>query len=431
MKPSRFVSLKRLAVLVVFTVSAFVVIGYAWTETGSSFFGIKKGGEYRVSVELADVDNLVTNSDVQIAGIEVGKVEKVSTHGNRTKTVLRISPEHAPLHHGATIRVGAKSLVGETYLDIDDGSGEELASGTRLPASAVKPSVQLNDVLRSINPRTRDALRDTLGSLGSATKDSRTQIAQVMSGLGKLGRDGHTALDAIAAQSEDLKALAQQTTKVLGALDTGQGEIATLVRNAQTITGATAGQRTQLAATMRALPGVVGSAQTATDRLTGLSRSLAPVAANLREAAPYLTNALRELPSTVRDVRGLLPSLSGALDRAPATLDRTPRFGKDARNLIPITRSALAEINPMLGYIKPYGKDLAAFFANFNAIWSYATPDGTHYLRIQPNLNENSIKTLPFQLNVNPKSNAYPKPGQSANPGPFVGKYPRVERDPN
>jgi phospholipid/cholesterol/gamma-HCH transport system substrate-binding protein len=46
-------------------------------------------------------------------------------------------------------------------------------------------------------------------------------------------------------------------------------------------------------------------------------------------------------------------------------------------------------------------------------------------------LNEQSVRGLPVDLNrIAPlnKRNPYPAPGQSANPGPFTGPYPRVER---
>ena len=46
-------------------------------------------------------------------------------------------------------------MIEETYLEIVDGDGSAYADGDTLPASAAKGSVQLNDVLTSLDARTR------------------------------------------------------------------------------------------------------------------------------------------------------------------------------------------------------------------------------------------------------------------------------------
>ncbi len=59
----------------------------------------------------------------------------------------------APLHAGSTVSVRNKTMIEETYLEITDGYGAEYDSGSRLPDAAVRPSVQLNDVLTSLDAR--------------------------------------------------------------------------------------------------------------------------------------------------------------------------------------------------------------------------------------------------------------------------------------
>jgi phospholipid/cholesterol/gamma-HCH transport system substrate-binding protein len=249
-------------------------------------------------------------------------------------------------------------------------------------------------------------------------------------GLGTIGRDGHSVLDALAAQSEDLKAMSANTTEILQALDTQQGQIATMVGNAQRLTEATSGGRADIEATMRELPGMLDSAQVASTSLVELSDALGPVAADLHAAAPFLAGALRELPAVSQDLRGLLPPLTGTLDGAPATLDRVPTFGQDARALIPQAQLALADLNPMLGYLQPYGPDLAAFFTNWAGGLANSVDVHGRYARPMFLFSEHSLRSSPVPTDaVVDRSNAYPDPGQSADPGPFDGPYPRVERD--
>lgn len=419
----------RLTTLVVFVLFCALFFGWLWINMGGKIPGITRAG-YQVSVEVPDADNLVYYADVRVAGVKAGTVQDVSTDGKVARVVLQLYPEVAPLHEGVEVRMGSKTLVEETYVNVVDGDGAEIPSGTQLPASAVQAGVQLDDVIRSIDPATRESLSQALQSLGRATKGRRSDVSGVAAGLGDLGREGNDALTALAAQSQDLRTMTRQTATLLRALDTRRGQIATMVQDARRLTAATAGGREDIEASMRQLPTVLTTARVATEQLTRLSGSLAPVAANLDRAAPHLNGALRELPTTSRDLRSMLPSLDGTLDAAPATLRRVPTFGRDVRGLVPQARVVLSDVNPMLGYLQPYGRDVAAFFANMTDMFSQRDVNG-HYLRAFAIFNEQTVRNFPVNSNVGAldKSNAYPGPGEAAEPGPFEGEYPRVKRD--
>jgi len=418
----------RTAVLVVFVAGCAMAL--AWLVNGT---GVKlpmvDSGEYTVSVMVDDVDNLIGAGQVQIAGVRVGTIRSVDQADDGAKITFEVDDDVAPLHEGLNVRIGERSLVGESYLDLTDGDGAEITSGTALPATAVQPSVQLRDVIADLDEPTRKDLGKLLRSAGKATGGTGSDVDHLLDGLGELGEQGHTALDAIAAQSADLKVLARQTTQVLDALDTGQGQLATLVGDANRLTRATAGQRASLEKTMRTLPSTLDSVREATTSLSSLAVALDPVAADLRKAAPHLTTALRELPSTTNDLKGMLSPLSGVLDRAPKTLKRVPTFSKDVSAISPTARTTLADVNPMLAYIEPYGPDLAAFFANFNAVLNYRDENGAYYLRLTPLVNTHSPQ-LPISTNglLGNYTNAYPGPGLGAKPGPFKGDYPRIKR---
>lgn len=420
----------KLSILLACAAACLALFGYMWTTTGASLLPGMPDNGYQLKMHVKDVDNAVANSDVQIAGVQVGKIKSVTQGEGHATVTFQIDDQYAPLHQGVTATIGAKSLVGESYVDIEDGSGRALASGATIPPSNVKPGVQLNDVLASLDAKSRESLSDTLRSLRVATGGTRESVGQLLAGMGKLGREGHTALDAIAAQSTQLKQMARQTSEVLAALNTRQGQIVTLAENAERLTDATAGERGHIEAAMRQMPTTLASARVASQELSGLSHSLAPVAQNLNRAAPDLDMALRQLPATARDLRAMLPSLDATLTRAPATLRRVPTFSQDVRNLIPQARDMFAEINPMLGYIRPYGHDLAALFTNWGAAWNYADSSGKKYLRLDVAVNGSSTKVYPTPLRVKEWTNAYPDPGTSPYRGPFTGEYPRLERQP-
>lgn len=420
----------RLLVLVIFIAVCTWIFGYLWTNSGGNLPLVSKAG-YQVSVQFPRIANLVPDSEVKIAGVHVGKVDDLVVKGDKVRVTMELEPVQRVLHEGATVQVRSKTLVEESYLEITDGSGSEIADGATLPEGAGKPPTQLNDVLASLNPGTRKALAGTIRSLGDATKGSKDSISAALSGLGHLGREGGDAVGALAAQSKDLRQLSGNAATLLAALDTRQGDIATLVANADRLTDATAGTRGEIERVMRELPGLLDTANGASGSVTELSKALGPVAKNLKAAGPDLDKALRELPATAADLRATLPYLDGALGKANDTLERVPTVAAEASRLLPTLDKALRDINPILGYLKPYGPEVASWFTNMSQSMSRGDVNGKA-LRAFAIFNEQSLKNLPVETDKGPlrKSNAYPKPGQATDPAPFEGEYPRVKKAP-
>jgi phospholipid/cholesterol/gamma-HCH transport system substrate-binding protein len=181
---------------------------------------------------------------------------------------------------------------------------------------------------------------------------------------------------------------------------------------------------------MGQFPGLLRTTQEATDDLTAVAEALAPVAADLEAAAPGLSVALRELPATSRELRTLLPHLDGVLDTAPDTLGRVPVVAEDVRTLIPEASTALSDINPMLSYLSPYGRDLAGFLTTTGPA---ATETGNGWIaRLALIYNEQTQRGLPVDSNdIIDRNNPYPEPESAEKPQPFSGDYPRVEREGN
>ncbi|SBW22817.1 ABC-type transport system involved in resistance to organic solvents, periplasmic component [Candidatus Protofrankia californiensis] len=365
-----------------------------------------------------------------MAGVKAGKVDTLSVDGDEADIVMQLHSAF-PLHRGAVVQVREKTLVNETFLEIEDGSGPVLPSGAQLPRDAGKPATELDDVLASLDEDTRESLASGVRSLGTSTDGGKQSISQALQGLGDLGREGRTALDALAAQSKDLEQVTGSTATLLAALNTRQGQIGQLVEDANLLAQSTSDNRGPVEEIVRKLPGLLDTTRNATTGLRNVSAALSPVATNLDAAAPDLSAALTELPQTSADLRGLLPSLDGVLTAAPDTLTRVPAVADDLNALIPSLRVDLSDLNPMLGYLQPYGHDIAAFFTN----WAQAAATGDvngRMLRIFVAVNEQSVKGLPLNTNIGPlnKFNPYPLPGSGVNPGPASNPYPRVMPEP-
>lgn len=426
---NRRVGLVQLGVLLAFVAMCVVVFSYLWVNSGGKLPGFNKF-TYKISADIPRVGNLVYFSDVAVNGVLIGKVKELTPQGNQAHVVMDLTG-YGPVHQGAKVRVRAKTLIEESFLEIEDGTGPALPSNSQLPPGSGIGPVQLNDVLLALDGKTRGALADASKSLGAATVGTRQSFSDAIAGLGAIGRGGRDALDALAAQSEDLRALSGNTATLLTALNTQRGEIAQLVDDANRLATATADGREDLAQFVRELPPTLKSAENASDSLTRIGRALDPVAKNLQQAAPDLSAALKDLPGISDQLRGLLPQLDGVLQRGPDTLDKVNRFAGDMQDFTPKGKDLLAELNPMLGYIKGYKREVAAVLTNLAQTFAHGDANGK-WLQAQLLLgNETAIKAFPVNTEVGPldKYNPYPLPGQGYNPSGVGRNFEKLQRE--
>jgi phospholipid/cholesterol/gamma-HCH transport system substrate-binding protein len=420
----------RMAILSVFLLVSLAMFLYMDLQTGAHI-PLLSSKPKELAFYTQNLDNLVTASQAQVAGVRVGQVLDSEATDKGGKVTFEVYQDHWPLHQGLKIRIGQRSLVGESYLELLDGHGPPIPEGTTLPNDSILPVVNLYDVYDTLDAKTRATTSQMLQSLGQSTSQTKDQLSATMDGLSSLGRSGHDAIDAIAAQDTDLRKLAAQTTTFLQALDTGEGQIANLVGSANRVTQATASQKASFDETVRLLPETLDNVRDASGSLHDLAGNLSPVARDLRHADRKLSDALIQLPDLSRNLRGLMPPAHGVLRRAPKTLDRVSPFADDVSDTIGPARTVLADVNPVVGYLRPYGPDLAAFFANFSAAAGEHDSAGRYNIRALAMINEKALVTpVGTPLSAAIYSNPFPKPGAGARPGPWNGKYPRVEREP-
>ena len=182
---------------------------------------------------------------------------------------------------------------------------------------------------------------------------------------------------------------------------------------------------------MREPPGGLSSATEAAPALQTLAADLGPLATALDQAAPGVTDVLTRLPSTTRQLRATFPTLNTVLRSAPATLNRVPAFSGALDPLLPRLQKALADLNPMIEYVSPYGMDFAAFFANDSSV--FGLQDATsRFVRVFAVLNSTSLVGNPIPTTAvgGVGQNPYPAPGTAGDPQiNYTGEYPRVTRE--
>jgi len=102
-----------------FVLVGFIILGYMSVQVGKGGLGLKKG--YTVDVFFDNVAGLGRDASVQIAGVEVGRVESIRLKDGRALVTLRIAPE-VQLEKDVTAAIKTHGVLGDKYVDIIPGS---------------------------------------------------------------------------------------------------------------------------------------------------------------------------------------------------------------------------------------------------------------------------------------------------------------------
>jgi phospholipid/cholesterol/gamma-HCH transport system substrate-binding protein len=292
---------------------AAIVIGVIVLLAIVSFRIVNGLTEYRLVVPLDNADGLYPGSDVLIAGAKAGTVDDISLDGNQTLVTVTLDDAYAPVHSDATVTVRPKSLLGEKYMALDPGTKDGLSSGSRLPRTQVARSVELQDVVNSLDAPTREKLRTLVISLGGGLTGRGLDTNQTLS-------NGRQDLDDLAAITDTLAARDQDLQTVIQALDAVTAELAQsdrraqlgeLIKNSETLLHSLSLQDAQIKRTL-----VEGNA--------ALSRS----DTSLSGTAAQLNDIFRQAPTTIDVLNGLSRTLATNTDLVvadPQTFDTGTR----------------------------------------------------------------------------------------------------------
>jgi phospholipid/cholesterol/gamma-HCH transport system substrate-binding protein len=143
---------------------------------------------HKLTVTFPSASGLVAGSDVLEAGSKVGTIYSIEPiQGDEVRVVVQIEGDHWPMHRGLSADIRPKSLLGEKYVDLHDGSSKGPAYDPNqvLHAPAESVPVELDQFVNSLDTDTRSALRVLLNDLGAGVAGHGVDLNQAI----KTGRD--------------------------------------------------------------------------------------------------------------------------------------------------------------------------------------------------------------------------------------------------
>jgi virulence factor Mce-like protein len=321
---------------------------------------------YRVDAVFSSSNGLRNGSPVRIAGVEVGKVVRISRGpGSTTRVTMELSDRGRPVHLDATARIRPRVfLEGGFMVDLRPGSpsAAELEEGGTIPLPQTAVPVQLHQVLSAFDAPARESFRGLLDETATALSGGGADgLKRLAPQLAPVLRDvAWVSQAAQGEQAHDLSGLVRATDRLARGLDRGPA-LGDLVGNLATTVDALHDRDADLGASIRETGQVLASTPRA---LRAVDEALPVVDESVRTLTPALRAAPRALAASTRRLRDL-----GTLV-APARHDVTIAALETALRDLPAATSSLGELFPA---VKPVTDCLSSHVV---PLFDQKVPDG-------------------------------------------------------
>jgi len=107
----------------IFVILGIAALGYLSVQLGQVSFLGSRG--YAVTVDFPSVGGLKAGSAVEIAGVEIGRVESIGLADYQARVTLRVR-SGIKLQEDAIASIKTKGLIGEKYIRISPGGSDKL-----------------------------------------------------------------------------------------------------------------------------------------------------------------------------------------------------------------------------------------------------------------------------------------------------------------
>jgi virulence factor Mce-like protein len=403
--------------MVAFAASCIGLLLYLWISFGGTTSLSPKG--YQISAEFNQAENLGSQADVRISGVNVGKVISVGLDRRTglTRAVMEIDPEFAPRPADTRAILRQKTLLGETYVELSPGSqtAPKLEDGATLPRGQIAPTVQLDQILSAFDPATRQAFETWMQQQGTALTGRGQDLNAALAELYPFATNVDSVLAVLNRDSAATSTLLGDGAQVLAAVTRSPSALQQLVGNANTTFSATAAQAASLAATIKAFPPFLTATKTTVDRVARFAQTTKPLVDVLRPAAVELSPALQSVAVLAPELNSLLVNVGPLTSASKAGVPAVEQFLNASVPLLTRLTPYLGGVIPVVDYINTYRREIAAFFANSTAA-SQATEPALagnkllHYVRVSSPLNPETLAVYSHRLESN-RGNPYLVPG--------------------
>ncbi|MEN0014912.1 MAG: MlaD family protein, partial [Solirubrobacteraceae bacterium] len=301
-------TLGKLLTMVIFALSCFGLTLFLWLQFGGAVPFQAAG--YRITTSFPEATQLATQADVRIAGVGVGRVEKV-TPGNdgRAHVVFQVNRKFAPLPIGTKAILAQKTLLGETYIALtppDKPSGKYIKEGGDIPIGDVGDTVELDELFSTFNPATRRYFQQWMQEGGKGLTGQGSNAGMALDELQQLVSDAKGVAQTLNEQTPSLRVVLKDGTTTLNAATAQRGALQKAITETDRVFKQTGDQEAALTAFIQKLPKALEATKTGTKALETFARNTGDDVRNLEPTAKALAPAARSLARVSPRIKQLL-----------------------------------------------------------------------------------------------------------------------------
>jgi phospholipid/cholesterol/gamma-HCH transport system substrate-binding protein len=412
-------STTQLLVITAFALACFGILLFLWvTFGGPTPF---KAKSYQVKVPFEEASQLAEQSDVRISGVDVGKVESIELgpKGHEAIALLNIEDKYAPLPQGTRAMLRTKTLLGETYVELSPGNNKEatMPEDSTLPTAQVAESVQLDEIFRAFDPKTRRAFQTWMQEAAVAIEGQGQNLSYAIGNFDPTFTEFEQLFRVLNSQKLAVSKLFSNGAKTFEALRGREGELANLIRSSNELFQTTASRNKDIEALFRAFPTFLDESRLTVDRLQGFATNADPLSKQLVPVAEELSPTLIAFGKLAPEAKKLFEALPAVEKEAPTGFPALRKlFRDDFPPLLRSTEPFVRNLNPLLTGLDLYKQNVTSFFANLtvasNGELTETNEEGQkiHFLRALGPINPESIASYPSRLALN-RNSAYHEPG--------------------
>jgi ABC-type transporter Mla subunit MlaD len=409
-------STAQLLVIAGFALSCFGILLFLWiTFGGPTPF---KAKPYEIKIPFNEATQLAQQSDVRISGVSVGKVAniEVAPNGKQALATIDIEDQYGPIPKGTRAILRTKTLLGETYVELTPGNsnGPTLHDGATLAEANVAESVQLDEIFRTFDTRTRAAFQEwmqegavSIAGRGQSFSNALAELEPFFSEFDHLFR----LLD---TQRLAVKQLFSNGAVTFRALRGREGQLSSLINNSNAVFQTTAARDRDIEALFRVFPTFEDESRLTLDRLRGFALNADPLFRQLVPAAEQFSPTLIAFSKLAPQAKGFFEGLETVIDRAPTGFPAARKlFRDDFPVLLRAIDPFLRNVNPLLTGLGLYKHEVTATLGNVaaatNAVHLNAAGKQIHYLRLLGPLGPETLATYSNRTTTN-RNSAYSQP---------------------
>lgn len=254
---------------------------------------------YVVNAEFANAQAVTPGQGqtVNIAGVPVGEIGKVTLNNGTANVELKIRRDHSPIYKNATMLLRPKTPLSDMYIDMKpgDASEGEIDDGGTVPLANTKPTVNFDEFLSVLDADTRDYFQNLLTAAGEGLEGQGGNLRNGFKRFPTTGKYGTRIVKELDSRHKNIKRAITNLALLAEALGDNSEIFASLIDSSSVTFRTWASQQESIRQIIQLAPGAFGKTADAAEAATPVIADSAVAFRNLQPLAKDLGVSLKAL----------------------------------------------------------------------------------------------------------------------------------------